>query len=364
MSSLEAAHPVYTRSTPAEWGDLLASTQDSLNTNEDSLTPNATNVTSVLQELSTLDGEALDTNRYYALGLAICGVARSLQQPEIRAKTVKWSARNIFENPYSERDPSDPFSIDEVTAFSMHYPFRQIARDAVNSLPSETHLLADCLNSAASSRQYTIKYDHGSSENIEEWRAEKILDGNLTADIIALNTTAATLSTLRRAVKLVRSSSESEDHTFGLEGDIAIIRSQNWRNVLANFAALRLDEFTDSDEDGKSQFMDISPDGTVVFRKDRRNSELAPPNQPSADDLHVRAILHEKRLKCPALHVSGMLRLMQDIVPEILEAAEEMRQEKVKEKEQYISHRDTAVTYTIPEFLAKKSASMKRSSSN
>jgi hypothetical protein len=53
-----------------------------------------------------------------------------------------------------------------------------------------------------------------------------------------------------------------------------------------------------------------------------------------------------------------------------------MRQEKVKEKEQYISHRDTAVTYTIPEFLAKKSAytipqyrarksaSTKRSSSN
>lgn len=360
MSTPESSNPVYSRTTPAQWERLLAFTQSQVNNGQTDPVPTTANVHEVLGELSSLEDEALEENRYYGLGLVMCGVARALQQPKVRADTIQWAARNVFDNPFSQRDPSDPFPLEEVSSHSMHYPFLRLTGEAASNMPPATLLLTDCLNAAANDRKWIIKHGSLPSDDHGEWRYKRILNGSLTADTIALNATAATLSTLQRAVDLVRSTPGTKEYIFGLEGDLEIIRAQSWRNVLVNFAALRLDEFRGDEFDTKSEFMDVTPDGTVIFRKDKKPAELAPPKQPEKDEFDSRALLHAKRLKCPALHVSGLLRIVEDIVPDIIEAAEDMRKQKVAENERYRQSRENT-QYFSESFLhrSRKSATMK-----
>lgn len=310
--------PYYARRAPEAWHHLSAYATE-LNAGQRSIT----RLQQLYDGVDRLDDEQLESNRYYGIGLVMCGIARALQQSHVRRETVDWAARNAATS--QARLYGDAHFMPEVlVGDGVLEPFSKLAKSASNDLSPPDYLLVNTLIAITQRRQNAARgQDNWAARDSlrqDQWLVS-ILEGKPAVDLIGANATSATSHLITRAIRL-----PAFEVMFGPEHHIMdtgtgmlkvtkeVLSSLNLRSVAYYLAALRLDEFRPTLKTLEFEKGEFVIDRTALSREPTQESLPTPSKQ---------ALLHKARLKCPAIHVQGLIPLMLEIVPEILLKAQD-----------------------------------------
>lgn len=325
MSDLAEQSYGLKRSVPEEWPGLIELAASTLPPSGDISRPNRDTVAQIFSVVSSMDNEPLEINRYYGLGLAMCGFARTLQDPEIRQNAIDWVADGVSHDYFrcGTRNGLRPrdlrFVMDE------YQPFVHVATNAIAAMPLPTQVVTDSLVAVAAKRQ---KRDE--SSNLAQIHTVLTVTGTYTAAAVGANATAGTTMLLRRVltdpsiapVTAEDGSPLSRECLADLAIDKTALRNLDIHKLAVQSALLRLDEF------GKV----VNQEGTIVTDKtgkrslDRAYFLQKLPSPCPEESPTGKLILHTRRLECPAVQIPGLVALMLDIVPEIILAT----QQKIK----------------------------------
>jgi hypothetical protein len=339
MNINPAEAPEFRRPVPDEWVDLTDLARSEM-LRRDASVPNIEVASAVLAEVKKLDNPDLDNARYHGLGLVMCGMARVLYQPEVRSEAVKTMAQTIYSDwkeggSYSTRG----LLLADISSYSMKYPFVQLARSAGERLAPEDKLVADTLGLAASRRKTALGRTPsdtftGNLDDDINW----ILKGSITTSMVGENATAAYAGVLRlvlakrNELRVLESPAETIFEAYasyqdeqerpsvsGILGE-SKLEDLNVDSVALACAVLRQDELLDL-----KKYVDVDEQGRAVFRKEHlvRSRDLAPPKMHIGERSRV-VVLHNKRLKCPAVFVKGLIPTVVDIVNESVTEASKL----------------------------------------
>lgn len=373
----------YSRAVPPVWGELVDFARAQLDPADPAAsTPEMAEA--MLGRFSELGNEELDSLRYYGLGLAMCGLAKALKNPDERSALTRGLASSLFDwwvaGGTTERDslqPSDIFS-------GLGAPFAGLARRAVGDLPSEVQFLNDALHVEANERRSVIREmeverrynlsrqpepesltarlarsvlgrpvfgrvvkmfagrrDEAPAEDLAaarastyrrssvDWTPEGGIKRDRTEEVIRLNGTAAAYTVLRLALtRRDAYTAPKSPPKLNAEGEAVPATAVEIMDEAGD--ALSLEAIgmrcaalrADEFRGGVGGYIDTDEHGNVVFRKDRmpKAADLEPP----AVSRTGQVTLHTKRLRCPAMFVEGLIPLMMEIVPEAVRAADNM----------------------------------------
>lgn len=304
----------YYRAEPEAWADLVELTEnsDAVSKSLGLSTSSYASIRNLVGELATIEDEVIDQNRYYGLGLIACELGKKLRIPEVRHAVITWTARDTYE---MRAETSPTLCVGDINLQVMDSPLKLAADHASKSMPLARSILANALQSEVrrrgDAREKGVSYD---KVGFEYWP--------LAPSAVAGNGIAAAWGIYELMMEL--------NHGEGLDADTAIdvpyLRSLNVKPVAARLAALRNDEELLQRTDGATLvYMDEL--GQPHFRKENvpGDPEPLPDNKIFIlGNNSQRVLLHEKRLKCPAIQVAGLLPSMQELFLDMLEAADSM----------------------------------------
>lgn len=335
MSELMPREVHYSRPTPLEWEGLLAYSESALaSCGQPQPTPAA--VLDLYSEISKLDDETLEHNRYYAQGLIMCDFARLLLQPDTQEQTVDAAARAVWRNWHDERSTMhEGLRLSHVTGHSVRWPFLALAEHASNGLPRSTQLLADVLTLAEQKRSIARARPEESTE-LSDRHIHEIIRGEPTAEAVGLNALAGAIEVFRMVVAKLYVHNLAKQAEANGEKPPKIVKTEMWQPVVSEVldaeelralnlgnlgvrcAAVRLDEFSMY----LDKYIDISPEGMPMFSKGSLTpaSKLRPPKVHKRD---TRALLHTSRLKCSAVYVRDLVPLVSSLVVDVVAKAQE-----------------------------------------
>lgn len=329
----------YTRPVPTGWDELVDYSRVQIDPSATTLrTPEMTEA--MLRPIGMPDNGELDTQRYYGIGLVMCGIAKELQCSATRRETIKKMGRALQSvwrvSGSTERDSLRPR---DISGFHFRFAFSNIVSHAGASLSPEVTLLNDALHAEASARSFANEpgVPYGGIEGarsllkIHQTPGGGIRHG-IAAEFVGRQVANGASSVLRVALtKRAEFTAKSSPQTNTVIPQTAVeimdeAGDENLalRKVGISCAALRLDEFADLED-----YIDVNPEGKVVFRRDRmiRSSELTPPL--ATGDSAV--VLHTKRLRCPAMFVEGLLPCIIEMIPQAIRAADKIALGKEQE---------------------------------
>lgn len=294
----------------------------------------------LVERVDELDDETLEQCRYYGLGLVICGTMRQLNAPGRREHYVGWSSqwtandyhKNSKNRNGGERDPN--LRIGDFTPGKLSGYLE--AGAALGSMDQPRAILTETLMFVALKRMgFFDEAIEGAKdkpsllESYEESAIENIIDGKYSRESVSNNLVAGTLIIMHAALVAKRMKQERD----GLEisqlerANPSVtaeeIRSLKIGSVAARMATLHLNQFRNiGDTSSMAELLSVDEAGQVRVEKDVL--EAIP------TDLMVDGptLPHVKAMKCPALHVPGMLRFAQELIAEVVEGTEQRVQER------------------------------------
>ncbi len=321
----------HTRRMPPEWQELSEFAHDQLAAQADPRVPEVDTILAVREAVDGLENDDLEKNRYYGLGNVVCNVYRKLADPNTRETVVREAGAELAD--YYRRDnlvPKNgeipPFRADDLVIYPMHGAFLPVTRAASNALQSPVRLLTDTLTQAEKERQRLLEYPHladsGSEEaaSLMDFGVRCIRQNKPAAEAVAREVLTGTLITLERAVKAKSLAANPDVLNLDVVNPVVtpeVIRATDIGPLAPRFAALRLDEFPAGGDDTIHPYIEVEPTGTLRFKREL----VGPEPTPVDDGIHSGPVLHSSRLGCPALNVPGMIPLVRELVPDILDAA-------------------------------------------
>lgn len=291
----------HSRSEPTEWPALIAVATNAIG---DNLHPDVFQPMEVaLDATSRLDAERLETVRYYALGVALCSFVPIIQAPDMRASIVNTAAHNITHSRWQGASNLYGATPDDTRSQQIGDAFLPAATAAVEALAPAVRLVSDALD-----------VDERTRLDRPAIMPKRL--GDLT--IAALNSTAfaAVGALFFRAgwYKLgsPRNNESRPDHTAATALEAGGLERLGLYKLAERCATLRRDEFAED----LDRYLEPGPDRTIQFV--RRN--MTPARQLTRSP----SVLHINRLRCPALHVEGLIPYMLDFIPDIVARADEL----------------------------------------
>jgi hypothetical protein len=348
--NLSPAVPVevseYRRPVTHEWGRLLRLTHSEMDKSGEDV-PTDEVIKSVWKAVEALDDETLEDLRFHGIGLIMCGVAISLHDPDTRSKVIRSSAGLIAQGwgDSSGSNSSDGLLLSDVNTFLMNMPYQKLAEQSAESLPRGTVLLADTLNFVSFNR--SIKKTEPKTKvkrEPDDYELSRLKKGDRTHKLVANVATDAATGVIRLILNerylqspvIILDPHEAVDARKSKNPSVAEalagsdISDLNSTGVAMRAAAsMRQDEFLLNLE----EFVEITADGKARFLRDRvvRSRDLPPPPiiKRRTGDI---AVLHQARLKCPAVFVDGFIPMMVDIVNETITEGQRQVDERLQRK--------------------------------
>jgi hypothetical protein len=318
------------KKTP-QWDDLLAGVADIL---EDDGTFTQEGARKALDIALELDPEDLERNRYYGIGKVACEIARNLYVPERRAVFVDKEAAIIA----NAHDSYCATSQDITGIWQSHTGNRRLrlsevefpignnkydAGVALANLPTVTGRLINTLVIASGMLRTTAQGQSVDRDNeylirmlvSEQPAAEQIGNGLLFTSYRIVH--FGILHAIGRRTGVIPEAIRFKDPYIFDYLDEQELRDMPVTTAALMAAGLRIDEV----RDGLENELEYVPDDDSLRM---RQETLRRPPLPVAHNKHgYLESLHTARLRCPALHVTGMIPYVVDMVPDILIAADQ-----------------------------------------
>lgn len=315
--SIESKMPSYKRPIPPEWTNLVGYAESTMSLSTRRPTPDV--VDKVWDAVKQLDNDTVEDARLYGVGSAIAGFAKLLYQDGVKPLIVDRTANHIVSDWRMWPSDSKGIRISDIGTYSMHHSFGPFAQLAVDELSPAVHVTADVLAAEADRRIQDLVSPESSSDQRQEMidkARTRILEGTLTANAITYDATSAAGSLLRTILRKKSGVADQRAADNLLIGEVigsTPLAQLNWLPVAMTSATLRRDEFMMHLE----SYVNVDDEGRAVFDRSKliHSSELKPPEVFSMG-YSRSAVLHEKRLGCPALPVHGLISMIVDIVNE------------------------------------------------
>ena len=296
MSDISVRH---SRQAPPEWSSLLDQTNDSLTTAaQDTMVD--TVIEPLYDQVCEMEDESREETYYFALGGVMCGMARDIQRPEVLDRIVEQASDALVTHHYKmgagRYDPAASLSLASLQSWGMSAPAARLARKANMEQDPATRILGNVLDRAVHyKRRKQNESDPAEQAFIDFQRRTDhtiILTSTPIADTIGANTFVTSVALIRRALGYDNPEEfESFKAVISNDAEKQALADIDLRKVAARMASIRQDEFTDFDTFYKLLGLE---DGQLVFRKE--NLAKTPPELAENS-----IILHNKRLRCPAI---------------------------------------------------------------
>jgi hypothetical protein len=208
-------------------------------------------------------------------------------------------------------------------------------------------LAADILHSEAQYRKRELEFSGYTDERITASAIDRIKRGDQTAKLVVANTASTAASVIqiflkKRYAQLTQDTKEdiaqaaddiAEDPSVAeaLQGDD--LKQLGVGTVALRCAALRQDEFIL----GAREYIDVTPEGRALFNRALAtpSRELVPPEVIVRKHGSKTVVLHNKRLRCPAIFVEGLIPMMTDIMSDTIVEAQSQVNEQLKWRSGY-----------------------------
>lgn len=329
MGEILDSKPEYLARKPSEWDSLLTTVESSIE-NEGAFGEESTRKT--LVAVLTLDTESIEQNRYYGLGLVMCGIARAIHQPEQRAALIDNEAQLIAAD-HANQEPRRSDSrlhLSEIKRPGIHQVGRIVeAESAMTELPPAEAWLIKSLMLGRGIRRIICDKENGlrPGEVVSQLDTVRLfeLGERSTAKLIAQNLLNASYVLTRSAIAYEIGSQQDLTSDEVLKNDPCLFDSlteDKLKTIAVTRAALvgtgfRIDEFNDS----INEQLDYTPETSTLHV--RRATLRRPPSPVERDDRGNWKSMHTGRLRCPALHVAGLIPTVVAMVPNILITADQ-----------------------------------------
>ena len=317
----------YSRTMPPEWDGLVRDFSAQLELAEqqggdvrERVAPTALDV------VESMDDEALEANRYYALGKIACGFARHIATPEARqhiVESVGAGLRDVWSRHDEPRAPG--LSLADVNeaqrdAQSGEPGFDEVLKGYAYAgyyeLSRAEQLTADVLSTEAESRIAALHYPENAFSR--ETKLSTVVEQALSVETVATAALSGALTVFRVAGRKHKDVAYVEEGTLRV-AELLEPETKEKLNLQSNAkmaAGIRLDEIR-----GRlASYVTLTDDGEV--RWNRQAVPLASQLAPSIFSLHA------KRLKCPALHVRGLIPYIVDLMVDSLAEADRLTNER------------------------------------
>lgn len=309
----------YRRRVPAEWPELVDFAERQMS-QAGAENPTTDNVNAVWDAAKEIENEPLERARYYGLGLAMCGLARQIRHEETKARIINDAAKGIiFRRTIEGAYAKDSLTIDDLKVEAIFSAFDSPVQRSVASLTRGERLAIDTLGVESYKREMWLVLGKPSDNLIKEYRND-IASGDWTKQVLRNNAAAGMISVLRTAIIKKRESDTLASSWNVHKASLAEITGGTAladlipESLAIKSATLRRDEFIRD----LSSYIDVK-DGRGVFNRNATSRVI---------DLAVcgtdqNTVLHQSRLKCPALSVQGLVPDIAEIVVQAVEQAQE-----------------------------------------
>lgn len=355
MSTSEAGVR-YSRAVPDEWDGLLADAKALIASNDEPVVVTIDNAKAMLGNVFTLNSERLEANRYYALGLYMCELAKCLFDPEQRDRIIEETVGNVVTSHRNARayDEAGLRPVD-ITNMFIQGPVSRLSVKASEALDPDVKLLSDSLSLTAGlrtrPRSRHLAAPGANPSELPIRLIESVTTQTFTAGAVGSAALAAATGILRTVLEKhyltpddpmqqdqnvlnmhenapgteifdLRVEDLDLDHTFGPVIDPEFLGGIDLHRAATGCARMRRDEFTDmSWRAEKIRYRPSEPVKVDVdFLKQEPPALQGPPYDLDSFDNEI--LLHQPRLGCPALHVQGLVGLVSTMVPEIFARAQ------------------------------------------
>ena len=311
-------HPViaeHKRQAPDEWNQLLGDTTAILAERPGFLLPARAAIQQVIERVEQIlpNNEALENTKYYMLGIFACSLAIDLQDDSKRGIAIRevgnsltdtWKRESLHPNGLTARDIRRGGEAKTMTDIFVHATL-----DSSKQLNPEVRLLADCIAEVVRTRAYNAT---PGVEPVQTYNENDILIGKSAAEMLGLDAMNGAAGVISGVIKRI------DAHARGITERILTnnpvlaetlsgerFKQLDLRKIALRGATLRIDEFLHD----FGEYVDIDESGAPFFRIDLvpAQSDLEPAPAP---------ILHKKRIRCPALYISGLIPFMVDMLKE------------------------------------------------
>lgn len=303
--------PRYSRAMPAEWPGLVEVALKHLGDGDISLQT----VAEMYDHVDRLDDETLEVNKFYGMGLAMCGLVRLLNTPEVRHQLIAGCALNLAAFILRDKQGGEirlaQYPMDVVTT----QPMVGVTAYSASEMPKDSRFVTDTLSVVGEKRSKEHVHNQlwKDIDVVQQMRID-IQEGTATAKLLAVNALGATSIVTSRVARAMAEYGESRRPTASelvdkLDGDSTAF-NEEFNRVVLRSAGLRLDEIN-----GLSERLITMEDGHLKFNRDKKPKE--PTQLPVHTGRHGSKLLHNDRLRCPSVNVTGLVPLIATLVPEI-----------------------------------------------
>lgn len=314
MSKIDTL-PVSRRPEPPEWAYLTALAA-SLG---ESSTENTEKLSELIHDSNTLDMTALDANRYYAFGHAICESVKIMHGEKERAGLVSRGAQILLGRYFDEGD---------FGALSNPLLFVPAAYDvsskAVRALPAPLQDVGNILCLIKKQRHdgpsdpdfvetaHTFQLDRASRESNSNLGSQFTHDFNRS--LLAGATTMA-----RRVLRLRMGGLQG---TMPTTEDIEFIRQPSVKSVALQACSLSIGKVSASSSlmeivDGNAKYINPEPWRRKIIYRPDGSVKTHIDSKDYMGDLNYRDV----HMLCPAAQVKGAVPLFVDVVADIIQVA-------------------------------------------
>ena len=309
MLNTEEATVRYSRRMPEAWSDLLAASNEALEHSKE-WDPSEVSIAELNPTIEAVDDEALEACRYYAIGLIACELAKKIIIPEVRQASISWAATDLVDH-HVWRSSKPHLVVGSVSSRQMKLPFEYIAVNVSSKIGRAEHFLANYLHLEADRRQFKKVIGDEFTPNYSRRDA---------GHAVGSNSVAATATVYRLLMEKRLAGTDPDEVSV----DLDYLNALDVRHVAACLATLRIDEFISTIDRDEPVALLLDADSKPVLDKTK-----LPPTPPQVNaDAHPEEVnmtpLHDSRLRCPAIHVQGLLPIMQGIVVEIITKADNL----------------------------------------
>ncbi len=319
MSSLDgAASPEFAhrRAVPEAWPGLLERAQsliDSSLGHDGNPVQSPDNIDAMHAAIAGLDNEALEANRFYGLGMALCHFARHLSDPNIHSRIVDDAVSELQFRASQEGDPYKPgMQVSRIGGYSKEEnPWDEISHMSVDGLLPAQRLLAESLYAAHNIRSAR------EPDAVDTFTEVQAHGYSFIAESLASNADAGVSLVLKRGL-MARAPQGVEDVTVNECIDRAELPAfiSRLRKPAVSLARTRIDEIQYIGSEDYHPIQDaegVDSKGDWTF--DRRYLDTPPTENPD--------LLYTTRLECPAIQVPGLIPLVSGYAADIVRVADQ-----------------------------------------
>jgi hypothetical protein len=324
---MEVLDQRYTMPQPTEWDELFEAAQASLAGTDAPNEVTEQSAAALYDIANELEDERLEINRYFAIGLVMCGLGKILCDPESRAAITETSVQGLILQYEENRTDDKGLRPEHITALpiglAVALPLREVSAQA----PVAQILLQDTLQIITRGREQAAKSTDSEpvAADARKLAIEKIVKGNVVSDTVAVSTASGTINVLSSAyhayIPAIGEANDGQEYNpYHHEEplDLDTFETMDVRRLATAMARLRRDEFSGTTYlDG---LLEIADDGTVRLPRRNLPKTLPPPGEIEIDD-NLMPVIHQDRLGCPVLYVHKLLPLVLDFVPTVIARA-------------------------------------------